>query len=464
MYRNSAIRFLCSLQLSALKQLRAYAAKIIPLLLNRKVLSTAKQRNELLEVICDFLKLFKDDISIIETLLRSLDGLNGILKESELLTILNTLLLWSESTLCTYVQAIITMIDSYSPFTNRNKWIDLKNRLYSIELKAHQTQQPFEEYEEVRSRLESSFDHSESSFSVAHSRLSNENTRMDNENSRLGNENSRLGNENSRLNNENSRFLNESSILSNKSNQRSNEISRISNENSSFSNEYNRTGNENSQLGMDRSRFNNEPSLVRSEHTQLSNGESWNRGKMEEKFNYCPIVFLFLFLFFSFFLVAFVSWKAPKQSTPVSTEEVYVSPNFDEWAQPSSSEIPEIGLFFTETQSQQESERVDETPTKPPPPINEFRDFIKPDHSSTTRIREEADAFIIEEVSETESHSSSSSTSSSGNSGNSGNIAGSEPREDLVEISFASDGLSLNVLLLTFLCVICTAFEVFIHV
>ena len=169
---------MCSLQLSALKQLRAYAPKIIPLLLNRKVLSTAKQRNELLEVICDFLKLFKDDISIIEILLRSLDCLNGVLKESELLTILNTLLLWSESTLCTYVQAIITMIDSYSPFTNRNKWIDLKNRLYSIELKAHQTQQPFEEYEEVRSRLESSFDHSESSFSVAHSRLNNENTRM----------------------------------------------------------------------------------------------------------------------------------------------------------------------------------------------------------------------------------------------------------------------------------------------
>lgn len=452
---------MCSLQLSALKQLRAYAPKLIPLLLNRKVLSTAKQRNELLEVICDFLRLFKDDISIIEILLRSLDCLNGVLKESELLTILNTLLLWSESTLCTYVQAIITMIDSYSPFTNRNKWIDLKNRLYSIELKAHQTQQPFEEYEEVRSRLESSFDHSESSFSVAHSRLNNENTRMSNENTRISNENSRLGNENSRLGNENSRFLNESSILSNKSNQRSNEISRISNENSSFSNEYNRTGNENSQLGMDRSRFNNEPSLVRSEHTQLSNGKSWNRGKTEEKYNYCPIVFLFLFLFFSLFLVAFVSWKAPKQSTPVSTEEVYVSPNFDEWAQPSSSEIPEIGLFFTETQSQQESERVDEVPTKPPPPINEFHDFIKPDHSSTTRIREEADAFIIEEVSETEPHSSSSSASSSGNSGNN---AGSEPREDLVEISFASDGLSLNVLLLTFLCVICTAFEVFIHV
>ena len=450
---------MCSLQLSALKQLRAYAPKIIPLLLNRKVLSTAKQRNELLEVICDFLRLFKDDISIIEILLRSLDCLNGVLKESELLTILNTLLLWSESTLCTYVQAIITMIDSYSPFTNRNKWIDLKNRLYSIELKAHQTQQPFEEYEEVRSRLESSFDHSESSFSVAHSRLNNENTRMSNENTRISNENSRLGNENSR-------FLNESSILSNKSNQRSNEISRISNENSSFSNENNRTGNENSQLGMDRSRFNNEPSLVRSEHTQLSNGESWNRRKMEEKFNYCPIVFLFLFLFFSLFLVAFVSWKAPKQSTPVSTEEVYVSPNFDEWAQPSSSEIPEIGLFFTETLSQQESERVDGVPTKPPPPINEFRDFIKPDHSSTTRIREEADAFIIEEVSEPGPHSSSSSssTSSSGNSGNSGNNAGSEPREDLLEISFASDGLSLNVLLLTFLCVICTAFEVFIHV
>ena len=456
---------MCSLQLSALKQLRAYAPNIIPLLLNRKVLSTAKQRNELLEVICDFLKLFKDDISIIEILLRSLDGLNGVLKESELLTILNTLLLWSESTLCTYVQAIISMIDSYSPFTNRNKWIDLKNRLYSIELKAHQTQQPFEEYEEVRSRLESSFDHSESSFSVAHSRLNNDNTRISTENTRISNENTRLGNENSRLNNENSRFLNESSILSNKSNQRSNEISRISNENSSFSNEYNRTGNENSQLGMDRSRFNNEPSLVRSEHTQTSNGKSWNRGKMEEKYNYCPIVFLFLFLFFSLFLVAFVSWKAPKQSTPVSTEEVYVSPNFDEWAQPSSSEIPEIGLFFTEMQSQQESERVNEVPTKPPPPINEFRDFIKPDHSSTTRIREEADAFIIEEVSETEPHSSSSSsTSSSGNSGNSGNNAGSEPREDLVEISFASDGLSLNVLLLTFLCVICTAFELFIHV
>ena len=389
-------------------------------------------------MICDFLKLFKDDISIIEILLRSLDGLHGVLKESELLTLLNTLLLWSESTLCTYVQAIVSMIDSYSPFTNRNKWIDLKNRLYSIELKAHQTQQPFEEYEEVRSRLESSFDHSESSFSVAHSRLNNENTRINNENSRLGNENSRLSNESSR-------FLNESSILSNKSNQRSNEISRISNENSSFSNEYNRTGNENSQLGMDRGRFSNEPSLVRSEHTQLSSGESWNRGKMEEKFNYCPLVFLFLFLFFSLFLVAFVSWKAPKQSTPVSTEEVYVSPNFDEWAQPSSSEIPEIGLFFTETQSQQESEQIEETPTKPPPPINEFRDLIKPDHSSTTRIREEADAFIIEEVSETEPSSSSSSASSSGNSGNSGNNAGSEP-------------------LLTFLCVICTAFELFIHV
>ena len=423
-----------------MKQLRAYAPKIIPLLLNRKVLSTAKQRNELLEVICDFLKLFKDDISIIETLLRSLDGLNGVLKESELLTLLNTLLLWSESTLCTYVQAIISLIDSYSPFTKRNK--------------AHQTKQPFEEYEEVRSRLESSFDHSDSSFSVAHSRLNNDNTRS--------------SNENSRLNNENSRFLNESSILSNKSNQRSNEISRISNENSSFSNEYNRTGNENSQLGMDRSRFSNEPSFVKSEHTQLSNGKSWNRGKMEE-FNYCPIVFLFLFLFFSLFLVAFVSWKAPKQSTPVSTEEVYVSPNFDEWAQPSSSEIPEIGLFFTETQSQQESAQVDETLTKPPPPINEFRDLIKPDHSSTTRIREEADAFIIEEVSETEppsssSSSSSSSTSSSGNSGNSGNNAGSETREDLVEISFASDGLSLNVLLLTLLCVICTTFEVCIHV
>ena len=450
---------MCSLQLSALKQLRAYAPKIISLLLNRKVLASAKQRNELLEVICDFLKLFKDDLSIIETLLRSLDGLNGVLKENELLTLLTTLLFWSESILCTYIQAIISMIDSYSPFINRNKWIDLKNRLYSIELRAHQTKQPFEEYEEVRSRLESSFDHSDSSFSFSHSRLSNENSRLSNENSRLSNENSRLGNENSR-------FLNENSILSNKSSQQTNEISRISNENSSFFNEHNRIRNENSQLGVDRNRYSGEPSFVGSEPTQSSSGKPRKRARMEEP-SYGPIVFLFLFLFFSLFLVAFVSWKAPKRSVPVSTEDVYVSPNFDEWAQPSHSEIPEIGLFFTETQSQQEAEEVDETPTKlpSPPPINEFSEFIKPDHSSTTRIREEADAFIIEEISESESPASSTSSHGShGSHGNSGNSVGSETHEDFVEISFASDGLSFNVLLLTLLCVICTNFEAWIHV
>ena len=469
-YQNSAVRFLCSLQLSALKHLRAYAPKIVASLLNRQVLTIANKREELIEVVCDFLRLFKDDISIIESLLRSLDGLNHALKESELLSILNVLLSWEETTLCNYIQVIINLIDTYPSFSNGNKWIDMKNRLYSIGLRANQ---PSETYKEVHSRLESSFDNSDSSLSIP---------------------SSRIGNDTSRL-------INESSILSHQKNERSDEISGIRNEDSSLDDERYpiQTQNTSTQFGLNPNRLNEdkppyrrsayrlghespilgtENPILGSENTRFDSGDS-QMGKRKEEPNYLPVVFLFAFLFFSLFLVVFVSWKTPASPAPLSTEEFFLSPNFDDWARSSNSEIPEIGLI-SETQSPQESEKieVDVEPT----PTNKIREFAKPNPTPTARIREEADAFIIEEVSESEapasfssssssssspnygsgssgsngSNGSSGSSESSGSNGSTGNSAERESAEEIVEISFASDGLSLNVLLLTVLCVICT--------
>lgn len=390
--------------------------------------------------------------------MKDLGGLKGVLKEEELFQVLNALQSWNETILCDYIQVIISIIDKYSsPATtttnNNNKWNDFKNRLYSIGLKVKKKDKYSVEYKKVRSRLDSSLNQTNSSFSSSSfSSIS-----------RVGNESSLLGNTDTRKNNENSFINNEYSSFSN-------ENSRIGTEKPQFGFEGNRFYDENSFPSSNNNRISNNQSMLNSDYS-LQNADNAERKEKKVEPNLLPIVFLFLFLFLSLFLVVFVSWKAYKPSAPISTEEFYVSPNFDAWVQNSQSEISEIDDFS-------ESRRIElekhESPVKSPE-SNQFMNSMNSIQSSTARIREEEDAFIIEDLSESEAPPSDSSsntvntvnvenveivasTASTANTANTANTDG-ETHEDLVEIAFSSDGLPLNVLLLILLILFCIIFN-----
>ena len=158
-----------------------------------------------------------------------------------------------------------------------------------------------------------------------------------------------------------------------------------------------------------------------------------------KKSSFLPLFFLCLFLLFSLFLVIFISLRKEEPPSYLDGEDVLLSPNNDAW-QPTKHDIVisqenEYSERNKQSNRNEYSKREDQS-------AKHENDLPSKPHEDTLFqppgiIREEDNIFIIEdneEISEPETLPS---------------------KEEYVDVSFASEGPSLSVILLVILAVFC---------